>query len=188
MGGAYLLWWLRGREYEAAEGIDLGAVQVQHCRELGLAVAQSNDSAEFLKSCPEQFDLVTINYVIEHMDTENGLELLKAAHLSLRRGGMVLVQTPNMCAVSASYARHIEITHVNGYRDSSIREALGVAGFQNVNVWGSKTPVRLKPRRLLWIGLQAASRLLWRAMLVGELGSDALRILTKNLYARGEKL
>lgn len=186
-GWGQFLWWVRSLGYEQLEGIDLGSDQVKHCSEMGLSATRVNDSAEFLKSHPAQFDLVTIHHVIEHMANEKGVELLRAARASLRPGGQVIVQTPNMSAVSAAYSRHIEITHVTGYTDSSLVQALGMAGFQKVKVWGNKTPFRRTPRRLLWIGLQAGSRLLWRAMLFAELGSDTPGILTKNIYASGEK-
>lgn len=52
-------------------------------------------------------------------------------------------------------------------------------------VTGNKTGLNFRPRRLLWLALQKGSRLLWRAMLFAELGSNTSRILTKNLYAVG---
>jgi SAM-dependent methyltransferase len=186
-GWGQFLWWIRNRGYRAAEGIDLGSVQVQQCRTLGLEAQQVTDSASFLKERPGQYDVVTMHHIIEHMDAPTGLNLLRAAHHSLPPGGRIIVQTPNMSAISAGYLRHIEMTHVTGYADSSLGEALLMAGFHNVIIFGNKTPFRLSPRRLLWLGLQAASRLVWRTMLFAELGTDAPRILQKNLYAIADR-
>ena len=90
-----------------------------------------------------------------------------------------------MNAASANYERYIELTHVTGYTDSSLAELLQVAGFHNINVYGSRTPFKAHPKRLLWLGLQTVSRILWRSLLIAELGSDAPRVVSKNLYAVG---
>lgn len=187
-GWGQFLWWLKGRGFTAIEGVDLGPAQVKQCQSLGFEARQTSDSAVFLKERPAQFDLITMHHIIEHVDTSVGLNLLRAAHNALKPGGRIIVQTPNMNAVSAGYLRHIEMTHVTGYTDSSLAETLIMAGFQNVQVFGSKTPFSLAPRRLLWLGMQSASRLLWRTMLFAELGSDTPRVLTKNIYAVGERL
>jgi trans-aconitate methyltransferase len=186
-GWGQFLWWLGSRGYTRAEGIDTGAEQVRYCQSLGLRAEHVADSAAFLRDRPAQYDLITMNHIIEHVDGPAGLELLRAAHGSLRPGGRVMVQTPNMNATSASYARYVEMTHVTGYTDNSLGEALYMAGFVNVRVVGNKTKLRLAPRRVLWLMLQFASRLLWRAMLLAELGSDAPRILSKNLYAVADR-
>lgn len=129
-----------------------------------------------------------MHHMIEHLETFQGLALLRAAHTSLRENGRIVVQTPNMNATSANFSRYIELTHVTGYTDSSLAEALHLAGFNNVLVFGNRTAFRWQPRRLLWKALQWTSRTLWRAMLLAELGSDAPRTLSKNLYAIGSKV
>lgn len=184
--GQFLLW-LQGHGYESIQGVDLGAEQITHCRTLGLAVEQVTDSAAFLEARPAQFDVVTMHHIIEHVDPFQGLALVRAAHQSLRLNGLIIVQTPNMSATSANFSRYIELTHVTGYTDSSVAEALQLAGFANVAVFGNRTGFHWHPKRLAWLGLQQLSRLLWRAMLFAELGSDAPRTLTKNLYAIGHK-
>lgn len=186
-GWGQFLWWLRQRGYRAIEGIDLGEDQVRNCNELGITVEQTTDSAEYLAARREQFDVITMHHIIEHVEPSLGLDLLRAAYSALRPGGRVIVQTPNMNATSSNFSRYIELTHVTGFTDSSLAEALAVAGFVGVRVYGNKTPFGWSPKRIIWLGLQRASRLLWRTMLFAELGSDAPRILTKNIYGVGER-
>ena len=186
-GWGQFLAWLSGHGYSSIEGIDLGTQQVTECRKLGFAVEQVTDSAAFLSTRPEEFDVITMHHIIEHVETFEGLALLRAAYSALRKNGRIIVQTPNMNATSANFSRYIEITHVTGYTDSSLAEALQLAGFKNVAVYGNRTGFQWKPKRIAWLGLQKASRLAWRLMLFAELGSDAPRILTKNLYATGSK-
>ncbi|HEY3104446.1 MAG TPA: class I SAM-dependent methyltransferase [Pyrinomonadaceae bacterium] len=187
-GWGQFLSWLRNRGFNTLQGIDLGAEQVAQCRSLGFRAEQVIDSAAFLKARPAQFDLVTMHHIIEHVDPFQGLELVRAAYDSLRPNGRIIVQTPNMSATSANFSRYIELTHVTGYTDSSLAEVLQLAGFANVVVFGNRTGVRWRPKRLAWLALQRVSRLLWRAMLFAELGSDAPRTLSKNLYAVASKV
>jgi SAM-dependent methyltransferase len=184
-GWGQFLWWLRQRGYRAIEGIDLGAEQVESCRGLGLTAEHMTDSAEYLRARPNHFDLITMHHIIEHVDPVIGLELLRAAYSALRPGGRIIVQTPNMNATSSNFSRYIELTHVTGFTDSSLAEALGMTGFVGVRVYGNKTPFHWHPKRIMWLALQRASRLLWRAMLFAELGSDAPRTLNKNIYGVG---
>jgi cyclopropane fatty-acyl-phospholipid synthase-like methyltransferase len=186
-GWGQFLWWLRERGYAAAEGIDVGDEQVKQCHSLGLRARRVEDSAAFLKENAASFDVITMHHVIEHMEAAVGLELLRAIYGALREGGRVILQTPNMNATSANYTRYIEMTHVTGYTDSSLAEILQMAGFRDVRVYGNKTRFGLSPRRLLWLGLQAVSRFWWRVMLTAELGSEAPRVLSKNLYAVGNR-
>src|SRR5689334_8995946 len=186
-GWGQFLSWLRSRGYSSIQGIDLGTQQVAQCRKLGLVAEQVTDSAVFLAALPQQFDLVTMHHIIEHVETFEGLALLRSAYDSLRDNGRIIVQTPNMNATSANFSRYIEITHVTGYTDSSLAEALQLAGFKDVVVYGNRTGFRWQPKRLAWLALQKFSRLLWRLMLFAELGSDAPHTLAKNLYAIGTK-
>ena len=142
-----------------------------------------NRLASFSSRKSETYDFITLHHVIEHMPPTIGIELLKAICHSLRPGGTAIIQTPNMSSISAGFSRFIEVTHVTGYTDSSLHEALLLAGFTHVVVFGSRTPFKLTPKRVAWMGLQSCFRLLWRAALFSELGSDAPRVLTKNLYA-----
>jgi len=187
-GWGQFLIWLRRCGYQSIQGIDLGSQQVAHCRSLELRTEQVDDSATFLEARPEEFDLITMHHIIEHVDPFQGLTLLRAAYRALRPHGQIIVQTPNMSATSANFSRYIELTHVTGYTDSSLAEILQLAGFASVAVFGNRNAFHWRPRRLAWLALQRISRLFWRAMLFAELGSDAPRTLTKNIYAVGSKL
>jgi SAM-dependent methyltransferase len=186
-GWGQFLSWLKQKNYRNLEGIDVGSEQIEHCRSIGLSAFRAPDTILYLRENVETYDLVTLHHVIEHLPPANGLELLKAICRSLRPGGIAIIQTPNMSAVSAGFSRYIEITHVTGFTASSLHEALLLAGFAQVTVVGSRTPWKFTPKRLLWIGLQSCVRALWRVVLFSELGSDTPRILTKNIYAVAQR-
>lgn len=186
-GWGQFLSWLREKKYSNLEGIDLGADQVAHCRSIGLSAYQALDSTAYLGERLRAYDLISLHHVIEHLPTTKGLELLRAINDSLRPGGIAIIQTPNMSSMSAGFSRFIEVTHVTGYTETSLHEALRLAAFGQVSIFGSRTPLKFTPKRLLWIGLQSCFRALWRTALFAELGSDTPRILTKNLYAVAQR-
>ena len=182
-GWGQFLSWLKQKDYRNLEGIDMGSDQIEHCRSIGLNASLAPDTIGYLCERAGTYDLVTLHHVIEHVPPTKGLELLKAMRDSLRPGGAAIIQTPNMSAVSAGFSRYIELTHVTGYTESNLGEALLLAGFARPAIFGSRTPLKLNAKRLLWIGLQSCLRAAWRVTLFSELGSDSPRILTKNLYA-----
>src|SRR5262245_17012674 len=101
-GWGQFVWWLRNRGYVKIEGIAVGNEQVRQCEGLGLKVQQVSDSAAFLREFEGQFDIVSMHHIIEHVETAEGLKLLRAAHSCLKPGGRIIIQTPNMNATSAN--------------------------------------------------------------------------------------
>jgi 2-polyprenyl-3-methyl-5-hydroxy-6-metoxy-1,4-benzoquinol methylase len=184
-GWGQFLWWLRSKGYTAAQGIDASAQQVSYCQSLGLQVTQVADAVHFMNLHEARFELVTLHHVIEHLDFNTGMALLVAIRRSLRPRARVIVQTPNMSSFAGLFSRYIEVTHVTGFTENSLAEALELAAFKDIRVFGGQNPVHLRPRRLVWLGLQATTRFVWRMMLFAELGIDRPRILHKNLYATG---
>ncbi|HEX8248691.1 MAG TPA: class I SAM-dependent methyltransferase [Pyrinomonadaceae bacterium] len=186
-GWGQLLWWLREKGYTNIQGIDIGKAQEAHGDSIGLDITRVEDSTIFLENLDSKYELIIMNHIIEHMPAAEGIKMLKAAYKALRPGGRIIVQTPNLCAIGANHGRYIEITHVTGYTESSLHQIVNLAGFANIELFGSKTAFRLAPRRLVLLVLQFISRAIWRIMLLAEWGTDAPKIIERNLYATGIK-
>jgi SAM-dependent methyltransferase len=186
-GWGQFLWFLRQKGYTTLQGIDLGSRQVEFCRSKQFEAEQCANPVSYLDEREKTYDLVTMHHVIEHMSPEDGLRLLRAIRTALKPGGRAIVQTPNMSAVSAVFCRFIEISHCTGYSESNLHQLMGLAGFDGLHVFGSRTPRIKTLKRGLWVLLQKVERSWWRAMLIAELGTDAPKILSKNLYISGTK-
>jgi 2-polyprenyl-3-methyl-5-hydroxy-6-metoxy-1,4-benzoquinol methylase len=186
-GWGQFLWWLREKGFSNVHGIDIGEEQETHGRSIGLNITCVRDSTEFLENLDSKYQLITMNHIIEHVPAAGGLKMLKAAYRALQPGGRIIVQTPNLCAIGANWGRYIEITHVTGYTESSLHQIMTMAGFNDIELFGSKTNLKLAPRRLVLILLQSVSRAIWRVMLLAEWGTDAPKILQRNLYATSIK-
>ncbi|HLM01404.1 MAG TPA: class I SAM-dependent methyltransferase [Pyrinomonadaceae bacterium] len=186
-GWGQFLWWLREKEYTNIQGIDIGKAQAAHGNSIGLDIICVEDSTSFLENADSKYELIVMNHIIEHMPAAEGIKILKAIYKALRPNGRVVVQTPNLCAIGANHGRYIEISHVTGYTESSLHQIVTLAGFTNIELFGSKTAFRLAPRRLILILLQLISRAIWRIMLLAEWGTDAPKIIQRNLYATAIK-
>ena len=78
-----------------AYGVEAHPRFVAACRAKGLTVIQG-DAIAHLRELPlAALDMVTSFHVVEHMGTEDLLELIAAAHQVLRPGGCLLLETPN---------------------------------------------------------------------------------------------
>ena len=96
--------------YEKIYGADFGIAHKQHVREWArdrvTLLDIPNDIGEFLSDKQEQFEFIHMSHVIEHVPKYSLLWVVDSLYWALRRGGSVLLRTPNMegpCANSSLY-------------------------------------------------------------------------------------
>jgi len=130
-GDMLLTLWAAG--YRNIEGIDMSPVLVEIANKAadGRARILCGDGLAHLKSNPAAYNIIIFAEVAEHFPPEAFREVLKLAHTALKPGGRVVIRTPNMGSLLASYPRYCDLTHVCGYTDSSLRYLLEQAGFAN---------------------------------------------------------
>jgi O-antigen chain-terminating methyltransferase len=93
-GRGELLEVLRGAGVEA-RGVDSDPAMVETCRRIGLP-ASEGEAIEALRAAgPASLGAVTAIHVVEHLPAASWMELLGAAALALRPGGVLLVESPN---------------------------------------------------------------------------------------------
>jgi 2-polyprenyl-3-methyl-5-hydroxy-6-metoxy-1,4-benzoquinol methylase len=95
-GAGQFLYLMNSRGYTEITGVDLSPARVDQAQ---AAVPQARviqgDLREILSANPGRFGLITGFDVIEHFPKEEVLPLLILVAQALRRGGRVIVQTPN---------------------------------------------------------------------------------------------
>jgi O-antigen chain-terminating methyltransferase len=95
-----------------AKGIDLGAESVAMCREKGLDA----EAADLFTYPPLQtageFDGIFASQLVEHLDPARLPEMIRLCAASLRRGGVLAIETPNpdCLAIFATYF-YLDPTH-----------------------------------------------------------------------------
>ena len=78
-----------------AYGVEAHPRFVDACRAKGLTVINGDAISHLWELPSATLDMVTSFHVVEHLDTEELLGLLAAAHHALRPGGCLLLETPN---------------------------------------------------------------------------------------------
>ncbi|HEX8363234.1 MAG TPA: methyltransferase domain-containing protein [Longimicrobium sp.] len=180
--GSYLLW-LRSRGFERLHGVDLSEVAVSHCHAAGLRdVEQVRDLTGYLAAHPGEFDVISLNDVIEHFTQDEMLPTLNALRQALKPGGMVLVKTLNMGNIGGLYMRYNDFTHRLGFTETSMRQVLVAAGFTGIEVVEYRVPTR-SIRGKIWGVVGGAWRDLFGALLLLDVGVDRPRVRSKTLLA-----
>jgi 2-polyprenyl-3-methyl-5-hydroxy-6-metoxy-1,4-benzoquinol methylase len=141
--------------YSNIRAVDVSAEVVEACNQVlpGSTVLAQNTDA-FLRNRKEEFDLVLMLHVLEHMPKDDLISMLKATHGALRKNGRLVVEVPNIAhPVTGAYNRYHDFTHTVGFTDQSLAFVLRNSGFREVTVYGCRMP-RSNPVRLLQRTLQ----------------------------------
>jgi 2-polyprenyl-3-methyl-5-hydroxy-6-metoxy-1,4-benzoquinol methylase len=116
-----------------AEGIDFDPKAVEVARARGLSVKCASVSE--LALLGEQYDVITISHVIEHV--HDPIDVLKNLHRLLKPGGCLWLDTPNLESFGAkrfgsNWASLDPPRHLTLFTPAAIRASLGRAGFADI--------------------------------------------------------
>jgi O-antigen chain-terminating methyltransferase len=117
-----------------AKGVDLNELMINRCREKGLSVERA-DGLEHLKSIPdESLCALTAFQVIEHLSPEQIRQLIQAALIKLKPGGVIILETVNPDYLFAFKYFSIDLTHQRPIHSLTLQFLLEAAGFRNLEV------------------------------------------------------
>jgi len=124
-------------------GIDPDAGAADACRRRGLHVVHGSIGA--LDSAQDQFDVITLSHVIEHV--HDPLGLLRACHRLLKPNGQIWIQTPSITSeASRRYGcswRGLEPPrHLVLFNYRSLRDALRHVGFHRMRCCAVPNPIK----------------------------------------------
>jgi 2-polyprenyl-3-methyl-5-hydroxy-6-metoxy-1,4-benzoquinol methylase len=121
----YLLAALDSFQFKQLTGIDLSPVDVDKARQLIPAVNVSCvDAFTYLEEHASEFDVVIMKAVLEHVEKDRVLPLLEKIATSLRPGGLVLVDVPNMDWIFGQHERYMDFTHEVGFTRESLAQVM----------------------------------------------------------------
>ncbi|MBJ7450441.1 MAG: class I SAM-dependent methyltransferase [Parachlamydiales bacterium] len=151
--GRYL-YLLKKLGFKNIEGIDISADQIQYAKNnFNLEEnVQLGDALEVLKTKTKHYDAILILDVLEHLEFDYSICLIKEMHRALKDGGKIILQVPNALAPLAPI-RYADITHLRAYTPSSINQSLRMGGFQQVCFSSLPAPIhgyKSLIRRVLW--------------------------------------
>jgi 2-polyprenyl-3-methyl-5-hydroxy-6-metoxy-1,4-benzoquinol methylase len=184
-GQGHCIAWLRRWGYSQVEGVDYSASMINiahhHLGQENLHLIE--DLRAFLGEHPDAYAAITLNQVMEHFAKSELLANLMALRQSLRPGGVLLIQVPNMCAFGGVRHRYMDLTHEIGFTEDSVHQALRLAGFVKTLTLPTLLPLRGGPKRLAYRILQRWQEawLSWQYLIA--MGSSRPHVVTGTLTA-----
>lgn len=167
-----------------ALGVDISAAQIDYAtRTYGSASHRfSTRPLAVLRDAGERFDAVTMIELIEHLSPAEAIRLLSEVRPLLAADGPLIVTTPNYRSlwpliefgVNAVSAVAYEEQHINKYRRGLLANHLGQAGYRDVSI---RTAVGLAPFAAVF-GLGAADALHGLETRAKHLGAGNLLLAT----------
>lgn len=178
-GDGALLQLLKRYGYTNLRGFDASAENIASCHAADIDNIELANLLQIEEFHPgTTWDVLIAWDVVEHMPKEAIAPMLDAARKRLTPRGRLLLQTPNMGSMFASYCRYNDVTHESGFTENSLKTLLQAAGFNTVTVlpaWRKASPVG----RMRELGLLIAHRLFWLFY-----GNGAPKIASANLIAK----
>jgi len=133
-------------------------------RELKYSDIKHIDAFEYLPKHIDEFDVIILNDVLEHIPRDNVLKIMNHLNDSLKPGGILCIRVPNMSSLLSSYSMYMDFTHLVGYTEFSVMQLLEMTGFWNHKLISSSLKLQWKPknpilmlRRIVRICLYAAN-------------------------------
>ena len=121
-------------------GVEPNEGYANYCRtKLGLDVA--NQTLEETNFAPENFDLIRLSHVLEHM--RDPVRSLKVLHGSLKADGIIYIEVPDIEAEAARkmHGKMFHFGHLYNFNPVTLRLAAALAGFEEL----PQTAERLRP-------------------------------------------
>lgn len=184
-GMGHFLYYLKTKGYTNFNGIDLGKQQIAFCKKYIDINVEKADAFEYLKDKKNEFDVIIMNDVIEHIKKANVVELLEYINNSLKEEGKVIIKTPNMSNPFGLVSRYQDFTHEAGYNESSILYILNASGFNKVSVFSEIYANIGLNRRILNIVRSIIYKILKLACLIDR--GTSPKIFSPNIIIVAEK-
>tara|TARA_B100000700_G_C15021745_1_gene846072 strand:- start:757 stop:1581 length:825 start_codon:yes stop_codon:yes gene_type:complete len=139
------------------------------------------DIADFLNDKIEKFDFIHLSHVIEHIPKYSLLYNVDSLYRSLKKGGSILIRTPNMESPRALSLYFCTLGHEYGFTVSNLNSLLKICNFDQIKFlkiendrrYRGKLYVRLIKKILLFFN-EIMHRLFGAESPVSKIYSDEL--------------
>jgi hypothetical protein len=183
-GGGELVSWLRSKGYANAEGVDLGAEQVETAAADGTTVHRA-DFRDYLAARGGAYERIFAIDILEHFTKEELIPIGTMLHDSLREHGMLVLKTLNAESVFGRRLAYSDLTHMNAFTAASMSQWLKVSRFPSFQFFeAGPVPhgIRSTLRAMLWKLMRPFLQLYFLI----EIGA-APRVLTQDIIAVAKK-
>lgn len=183
-GTGFFLYYLKKKGYKNYYGIDISKDQIDYCRQEVTENVVQTDAFGFLKDKIEEYDVIVMNDLLEHIPKEKLIDFLRLVRKALRAHGIAIIRVPNMANPFGLISRYSDMTHETGFTESSLYQLLKVCNFKEIKLYPTKSTYTFK---FAIGGLVRYFIHLWLKLLFLVQGYTIPKILTMNLIATARK-
>lgn len=124
---------LKNLGYNNLKGIDISEEAVAYCLKKNLDV-EKNEILEYCNSSAEKYDLIIMSHVLEHIEKDKTIEILKNIRGKLlNENGALCLAVPNAQSNTGAYWAYEDFTHYTLFTSGSLIYVLKAAGFKSIN-------------------------------------------------------
>jgi len=187
-GNGKLLHFFKQHNYNNIRGVDISPEQVQLSRQVCADVVEAS-VLDFLESATSNYDLITGLDIIEHFHKDEVMRFLDGCCAVLKKGGRLIMQTPNAESPWSMTNRYGDFTHEVGFNPNALSRLMTLCGFNSIEIrelgpisWGYslKSSLRYVAWRVIRGGLMT-----WNVVETGDAGSG---VFTRNFLITGCKI
>ena len=148
--------------FEDVAVVDMSPEVIDVAQALGLSATLVTDTRAHLHDRVGTYDVVIMLHVLEHVQKHDVIPLLEAIRHSLRDGGRLLLEVPNMGdPLNGLYFRYSDFTHEVGFTEESLTYVLIQAGFRHIEYLPQAGATGKVTRRLQLLGRKCLHGLLF---------------------------
>ena len=133
-GLGHTLYFFNKLGYKNTSGIEISQENINLLRKKGFNV-KKEDAFDFLRKNQNSFDIITLFDLIEHFSKDEGILILDLARKSLKKNGIVIVETFNASHPFSAKFYFDDITHETGFTPSSIKTLFNLSDFKKNKIF-----------------------------------------------------
>ncbi|WLE97823.1 MAG: class I SAM-dependent methyltransferase [Candidatus Electrothrix communis] len=186
-GVGHFLYYLKKNGFQNVAGIDVSPVQVEHALQMqpDIDFQHITNPIEFLQQQPDEYDVIVLNDVLEHIERDQIISNLNAIYHSLKPGGIVIIKTINAAYPLGFAHRYNDFTHTVAFHEKSLTQLLRHTNFSEIRCYQEEIGL-YNPLFVLKKSMVIVVRFLLKIMIyLSE--CDWQRIISVNLIAVGRK-
>lgn len=149
VGRGEMLSCMRSWGFAHSKGVDISPSTIEFCKSLDLDCELTKDTVSWLDENQDSFDLITLLDVLEHVPRDQTIEFCRKLRGSLKEGGTLIVQVPNLQAPDGHLHHFNDFTHVSGFIEHSLSQVLSTAGFKDITFYGFEEFYESSPK--VWV-------------------------------------
>lgn len=186
-GQGELLFLLKDLGFKKVKSIDISKDVCEHIKKLGFDCELVKDSSQYLEQRPDQFDLIVLNDVLEHVPKNQVVDLVNSIRTGLKPKGKLLIKVPNAQSPHFAVGRYGDLTHEQSFTETSFVQLFRASGFGRHKFFAEKIPYKIGFRSLLANYIVAPLYFFWTRKIREVTGHASPKILSQAIIAVAEK-